>query len=585
MSRSDSRYLLVLIVLAAFSLGIVTPAVAGWTKVYRVTNTTGISQSGLTARLNAIESITAQRADSSYPALSQAAVGSETAGAGVTYTVLTYPKSPSNGTLANNAAMTIGWTTLDNKCQLTEMRWASGNPPGSTLPVASPNQTGGVAGGGIAFYNPSWATDKLIFVITNDNKTAGSEVASDLWLHYDGTDYGGVQFNVVQYALSPQPLGLPYLYRLLRDGFSAAAGDGQVIPSDAGCFSTALPYHTLVGVSANEASDGIIALRNKIPIPMHSDLVWYLTQALSHTGNGLTAYQAGHRTTAPPSEPTALAEWQSAADMMQSFINAAKVLKGTSVSEIEYNQWVVDGIGPAGTVSATACHIRDVLLELVKEPLMLEGNDLQGLSAPDNLVSLFSTTYDCGLSPVNYRGWPNLDLGDGNSKLYPGQWTAMKVDPPAGWPPATSGWALIVRGEATTLAGDQYAWLEQIVAEPAPTLKVRNAVATPASHPPDPNDHSLLIPTPSAMVLVTLTVTHSGTAGWEIADVACVQPDGNRDADGQWDDGDGQSPVGGQTLRLWAAPAIRGSSYQVKLRALGSNSSESQPVTLLIPVV
>jgi hypothetical protein len=342
-----------LVALLLVSLGGL-PAFA-YTKLYRFTNTTGVSQTSVRAVTNGLESITYKYSSpSGWAAATGYAVVS-----GVYCTTLTYY----GAARGPGSTLTIGWNTADNSCRLRDLRWGGGQ-------AIVPSQLGGVPGGGLVIYDYPNPGD-LTVIITNDTT-------------------GPLDLSSIDFATAAEALGLEDLDILASSG--------------------------LVTLHIQALDDAIAALRAdliahaaELPSPSVNSLEGKLDSAVSYKEAGLSAYLDGNL-------KKALSLWGKAAQQIGNFIS--QVTNGSeqgNVPQYLYTKWVVTGDG----LPMAAPEILDGLLALPGGASLQslaglpEGTDLgpwTGLD-PDDMVPWPATL----LEPGEYTAFviSGLELGAG----------------------------------------------------------------------------------------------------------------------------------------------------------------------------
>jgi hypothetical protein len=362
MCSAGTKSAVVLSLIVVLVLGLALPGQAGYTKLYRFRNLTGVGQTSVRAVANGLETITYDYCGLSSwrPATSGYAVIS-----GVFGTTLTYD-GPS---LAPNGRLAIGWRTADGSYRLRDLRWGGGQ-------AIVPAQLDGVPGGGMVFYDyPDPGC--LTVVITNDLGELGDpEPVIDL---------ADVEFGVAGYELSLEELVA------LGDLVELRVAD---IDDDIDTLAAEVEYYLTIG---------------EISGPSANSLLKKLGRAVAYKHDGLDEYLAGD-------PDRALVFWAKAAKQMTNFISevTASAQKGNLELDL-YNRWVVDGDGEI----VPAPDVREALLALP------EGQALQSLDplpagtplpAYPGLDPLGYVQWPVdALSPGQYTAFVvcDLDLGSG----------------------------------------------------------------------------------------------------------------------------------------------------------------------------
>jgi len=136
------------------------PGWAAYTKLYKVTNTTGQDQAYLRAITNALEVITSHTA---YPSVWSPPVVSSITYAGTYCTKLKFGELDPP-VVAPGAHAKIGWRTADNHCRLRDLRWVT--PYGKPFLVTGALQLQGVPGGGEVQYDAE--ASEFVWLLIND---------------------------------------------------------------------------------------------------------------------------------------------------------------------------------------------------------------------------------------------------------------------------------------------------------------------------------------------------------------------------------------------------------------------------------
>ncbi|MFB3882801.1 MAG: hypothetical protein ACE149_16165, partial [Armatimonadota bacterium] len=439
---------------------------------------------------------------------------------GTTATNITHPPDfPTPIRIPSGGTVTIGWNTEDNCCRLSGIRWRNSqgaSPPDLTFQPTLDEENSACQGGGVAFYNYPQTGD-LTLAVTNDY-TSAERCRDQLGLSYDG----------VEYAISPVPLPVDQLYRLLSDGFCRESVlGGDVIPGLHLSHREAPPaVDTAYGASATDAIEGIRAVRDQVSaasLPRFTldvsrartdkeVLLDHLDRAADAVSVGLRLYRNGNRpvdggslpgdqmptasrpavynpedaavwaakplAAVAPRPDTAQEWWQLAAQSIQAFIDDSARLPVATLPEEVRSRWILRNERPDGTLSPTASRVLAGLLDLSRRPLMLQGHPLTDVPGIEECEPPAPPPTVAGSA---YVPWPSMEGG----RLYPGQYTtlvfrgASEGSPPRGpsdssapngGPTIPRGGALIVRGEQQDAEGNVFRWLEQIVAADPPPI-------------------------------------------------------------------------------------------------------------------